>query len=110
MRGIDHCGKGLFVVWFFFSLTLPSSRNIASCGCAFSYGEEGLKGGAGRGGGPGNIFDVLFGEGRGRGGPSGPPRTSDVLFQMKVTLKELYNGNHRRLAVNRRCLCTTCKA
>lgn len=74
------------------------------------YGEEGLKGGAGRGGGPGNIFDVLFGEGRGRGGPSGPPRTSDVLFQMKVTLKELYNGNHRRLAVNRRCLCTTCKA
>lgn len=74
------------------------------------YGEEGLKGGAGRGGGSSDIIDILFNGGRGRGGGrQGPPKTKDVGFQMKVTLKELYNGNHRRLAVNRRCLCTSCK-
>lgn len=62
-------------------------------------GEEGLKEGGGRGGA--DIFEAMFGGGRGRGGPKGPQKGKSVQHAVKVTLEEVYNGKTTKIAVNR---------
>merc|ERR1719272_1796722 len=56
------------------------------------HGEAGLKGG---------------GMGRGRS-QRDTSRTRDVVHQLRVTLTDLYNGKVKKLAINRKVLCTDC--
>lgn len=65
------------------------------------YGEEGLEGAAG--GNPNDIFDALFGGGRGRGGKS-RKKTEDIVHPMKVTLEQLYAGATKKMAITRQVL------
>lgn len=74
-------------------------------------GEEALENGGAGGGGAGvDIFD-LFGFGGG-GGRRGGPRVrkgEDVLFPLKVTLEDLYNGTSKKLRLTKNVLCGDCK-
>ena len=78
------------------------------------YGPDSLKGD-----GPGNesdIFSHLFGDdfGFGFGFPGRSsrkkrtPRTKDITYNLKVTLEELYNGNDRKINLQRQRKCTAC--
>ena len=62
-------------------------------------GEEALAGG-----GPGvnanDIFSQFFGGGQ-KQQPSGPPTASPIVFPLKVTLAQMYNGETKRLRVKR---------
>lgn len=87
-------------------LSDPKKREIYDQG-----GEEAIKGGAGSGGGfefhsAMDIFDMFFG---GHGRQRGPRKTKDLVHQIKVTLKEMYNGNTRKLAVTKDVICEKCK-
>ncbi|KAI8616656.1 hypothetical protein BC830DRAFT_1167650 [Chytriomyces sp. MP71] len=80
------------------------------------YGEEGLEGGGGMGGGmnPGDLFSQLFGGGDpfGRGGgrgPSGPRRGKDMAHSLKVSLEDLYKGKTSKLALQKQVLCGPCE-
>uniref|UniRef100_A0A2P2HWC4 DnaJ homolog subfamily A member 1-like n=1 Tax=Hirondellea gigas TaxID=1518452 RepID=A0A2P2HWC4_9CRUS len=74
-------------------------------------GEQSLK--EGGGGGPGgfsspmDIFDMFFGGGGGR--RNRERKGKDVIHQMSVTLKELYNGTVRKLALQKHVICSKCK-
>lgn len=86
-------------------------------------GEEGLKDGAGGGGGfhghdPNDVFSQFFcggmggmfgGGGGGRGGRQKPTRTPDVQHQVGLSLQDFYRGRTKKLKVQRQVLCTTCK-
>lgn len=81
------------------------------------YGEEGLNGDGGPGGAGGNnLFDVLFGGGGGRGrgggggrgGKSQKRKGEDVVFPLKVTLEDVYNGTTKKLRLTKNVLCTDC--
>lgn len=95
-------------------LSDPKKREIYD-----QYGEDALKEGmgAGRGGGhnPFDIFEELFGRGRGgfAGGSSSRVRRKqqgeDVTHTLKVSLEELYNGTSKRLSLARDVLCSRCK-
>lgn len=87
-------------------LSNPEKRSIYDEG-----GEQALKEGPGGGGGfhsPMDIFDMFFGMGRGRADRSGPKRGKDVVYQLSVSLEELYNGVTRKLAVQKKALCDKC--
>jgi len=76
------------------------------------HGEQGIKeGGAGGGGGgfhsPTDLFDMFFGGGGGRG-HRGPRRTKNLMHQIQVSLKEMYNGATRKLALQKNVICEDC--
>uniref|UniRef100_A0A0K0F8Y1 DnaJ-like-2 (inferred by orthology to a D. melanogaster protein) n=1 Tax=Strongyloides venezuelensis TaxID=75913 RepID=A0A0K0F8Y1_STRVS len=86
-------------------LSDPQKREVYD-----KYGEEGLKeGGMGSSGGfdhAFDLFDMMFGGGK--GGRSQRTKAEDLYFQMKVTLKELYNGSKRKLKITRKIKCGKC--
>lgn len=80
------------------------------------YGEEGLSGDGGMnaedlfsqffGGGFGGAFG--FGGGHSHGRPRGPRRGEDVVFNLQVSLEELYKGKTAKIAIQRNILCGKC--
>jgi len=74
-------------------------------------GEEAVQdGGAGGGGGPSSIFEMFgFGGMGGRRGGSRVRRGEDVVFPLKVTLEDLYNGTSKKLRLTKNVLCAQCK-
>ncbi|CUM53720.1 uncharacterized protein AC631_00740 [Debaryomyces fabryi] len=79
-----------------------------------SYGEEGLSGAGGMGGGMGaeDIFSQFFGGGfggMGGGASRGPTRGKDIKHSISCTLEELYKGRTAKLALNKTILCKTCE-
>ncbi len=50
-----------------------------------------IGGSGGMGGGPMDMFDMLFGGGR-RGGGGGERKTKNMVHQLGVSLKDLYTG------------------
>lgn len=77
-----------------------------------AYGEDGLSGQGGMGGGMGadDIFSQFFGGGFGGGGaPRGPARGKDIKHLITCTLEELYKGRTAKLALNKTILCKACE-
>ncbi|KAI2796379.1 hypothetical protein RDWZM_006977 [Blomia tropicalis] len=73
-------------------------------------GEKAIKeGGMGASSSPMDIFDMFFGMGGRSRGREGPRKGKDMHFSLAVTLEELYNGSTRKLKVNRKEICDTCK-
>lgn len=107
-------------------LTDASKRDIYD-----QYGLEGLKdgvggtefedifshlfGGFGGGGGGGNPFfpfDLFGGAGGGggmRGGRQAKRRTQNLIYPLKVTLEELYNGATKSIEFDRSVVCKGCE-
>jgi len=56
----------------------------------------------------GGMFSSMFGGGGGRGGRRGPARGEDIVYQLQVTLEELYNGKTSKMAVTRNVICPKC--
>ncbi|KAJ3344311.1 Type I HSP40 co-chaperone [Gonapodya sp. JEL0774] len=82
------------------------------------YGEEGLSGEGGAGGGisPEDLFSHFFGGGMfggggggGRGKPSGPRRGKDMAHALKVSLEDLYKGKVSKLALQKQIICPKCE-
>lgn len=80
------------------------------------YGEEGLNGQAGMGGGMDaeDLFSQLFGGGIFGGGgrssrPSGPRRGKDMMHHLKVSLEDLYMGKTSKLALQKHVICPKCE-
>jgi len=76
------------------------------------YGLDGLK--EGRGGADfdpfGDMFGGFFGGLFGGGGMRrGPRKGQDTIFQLPVSLEDLYNGKTSKLQMSRTVLCKTCK-
>jgi DnaJ family protein A protein 2 len=75
------------------------------------FGEEGLENGGGGGGGSEvDIFDLFTGGAgrRGGGGQSRQRRGEDVVYPLKVTLDELYNGCSKKLRLTKSVICPGC--
>ncbi|EAY18053.1 DnaJ domain containing protein [Trichomonas vaginalis G3] len=75
------------------------------------YGPDGLK--EGMGGNAEDIFSHLFGDFGGFGFGGGRrqqrrQRTQDVLYDIKCTLEDLYNGKETTLKINRQVICPKC--
>jgi len=71
------------------------------------YGEEGLESG-----GPSSHSDIfdLFTGGGGRGrGQRRKQKGEDVVFPLKVTLDDLYNGTSKKLRLTKNILCKVCE-
>lgn len=73
-------------------------------------GEQALKEGTGGGGGgmftsPMDIFDMFFGGGGRRGRER---KGKDVVHQMNVTLRDLYNSSTRKLSLQKHIICPKC--
>ena len=90
-----------------------------------TYGEAGLRGaaggdpfggGAGAGGGLGDIFDAFFGGespfggGGGGGRPSGPPRGADVEAVLRLDLEQAVFGAEEQVTVKTAVVCEHCEA
>lgn len=95
-----------------------------------TYGEEGLRGDGGMGGGEGHgfnspedIFKMFFGEGRspfGMGGFGGGgdifghqqqnriKKTDPKVVNIPINLKEIYNGSKKKITLKIKCLCNKC--
>lgn len=77
------------------------------------HGMEGLQ----QGGGGGDfhsafdIFDMFFGGGGGRRRrqPGEKAKGRDTVHQLKVTLKELYCGSTRKMALHKNVICAACE-
>jgi len=83
-------------------LSDPEKRNLYD-----QYGLEGVESG---GGGPSmgsDIFD-LFGGGGSRRGRNEKKRGEDIMFPLKVSLEDLYNGTSKKLRLTKSVLCKTC--
>jgi DnaJ family protein A protein 2 len=77
-------------------------------GCLSSLLSATFSGGGGGGGGM-DIFDILSGRaGRGGGGDGRPQRRKgeDVVFPLKVSLDDLYNGMTKKLRLTKNVICT----
>lgn len=88
-------------------LSNPDKKRVYDQG-----GEQALKeGGGGGGGSPMDIFEMFFGMGGGRGGRQAASRRrgKDVVYQMSVTLDELYNGSTRKLSIAKKIICEKCE-
>jgi len=81
------------------------------------YGEEGLQGAGGASAesifeqvfGGGGMFGDMFGFGGGGGGRRrGPRKGEDIAFRLGVPLKDLYNGNVKKLKINKNVICDEC--
>jgi len=76
-------------------------------------GEQAIKEGGTSGGSfssPMDIFEMFFGMGGQRArGERGPRRGKDVVYQMSVTLEELYNGATRKLSIQKKVICEKCE-
>ncbi|XP_041378865.1 LOW QUALITY PROTEIN: dnaJ homolog subfamily A member 1-like [Gigantopelta aegis] len=70
-------------------------------------GEEALKEGGGGGHSAMDIFDIVFGMGRDK--RSREKRTKDMMYQLRVSLDEMYNGSKRKLAIQRNVICSACQ-
>ncbi|CAI7994362.1 DnaJ homolog subfamily A member 1 [Geodia barretti] len=70
-------------------------------------GEEALKESGGGGHDAYDIFDMFFGGGGRRGKREN--RTKDMIYPLKVSLDDLYNGRVSKLAVQRNIICDECK-
>ena len=75
------------------------------------YGEEALQGGAPTD--ATSIFEQMFGGGIfgdafGGGKRRGPQKGDDIVFNLGVTLKDLYNGITKKLKVKKRVICDKC--
>ncbi|XP_071784979.1 dnaJ homolog subfamily A member 2-like [Asterias amurensis] len=81
------------------------------------YGLEGLKEGAGEGGGFDDIFSHFFGGGifGGGGGGFGGGRRQrkmkgeDTVHRLGVSLEDLYNGKTSKLQLSKNVICGSCK-
>lgn len=72
------------------------------------YGEKGVEQGGGGGGmDAGDIFSQMFGGGGG-GGRRGPRKGKDVLFRLKVSMDELFNGATKKLRLTKQVICKPC--
>eukprot|EP00246_Nothoceros_aenigmaticus_P016967 TRINITY_DN798_c0_g1_i2.p1 TRINITY_DN798_c0_g1~~TRINITY_DN798_c0_g1_i2.p1 ORF type:complete len:158 (-),score=22.48 TRINITY_DN798_c0_g1_i2:130-603(-) len=95
-------------------LSDPEKRDIYD-----QYGEDALKEGMGGGGPSHNPFDIFesffgsgghpFGGSSGRGGRSRQRKGEDVVYPLKVSLEDLYNGTSKKLSLSRNVLCPKCK-
>lgn len=75
------------------------------------YGEQGIKegGGGGRGGFSANdIFAQFFGGGGFGGGRAGPETGPDTMYELELTLEQLYNGVTKKLAMRKNVICGDC--
>lgn len=85
------------------TLSDPEKRELYN-----EYGEEGVQNGGGGMGGATDIFDMLYrrqGGGRGR---SQKPKGEDCLFQLGVTLEDMYKGVKKNLRLTRNLICGEC--
>ncbi|KAL7753487.1 Type I HSP40 co-chaperone [Sorochytrium milnesiophthora] len=75
------------------------------------FGEQGLEGGGGMGGGsPADLFEHIFGGfGGGRQRDTGPRKGKDMAHALKVSLEDLYKGKTSKLALNKTVLCGSCE-
>jgi len=55
-----------------------------------------------------NIFDLFGGGGGGRRRPNEKRKGEDVVFPLKVTLDELYNGMTKKLRLTKSVICKDC--
>lgn len=86
-------------------LSNPEKKKIYDQG-----GEQALKeGGVGASGfsSPMDLFDMFFGEGCSQGHRR--RKGKDVVHQLSVTLKDLYKGATRKLALNKNVICDKCE-
>lgn len=75
------------------------------------YGDEGVQNGGGGGGHGGiDIFDLFNGGGgrRGQAAKSRKRQGENVVFPLKVTLEDLYNGMTKKLRLTKNIICGTC--
>lgn len=72
------------------------------------HGEDGVESGGG-GGDPTDIFEHLFGGGGRRGASRGKRKGEDVVFPLKVTLEDLYNGTSKKLRLTKNVICSGCQ-
>lgn len=85
-------------------LSDPEKRKIYD-----QMGLEGLRGGGGMGGGFGDIFDMFFrGGGGGRRGPRETPQLKPTVKQIKISLKDAYEGKVAKVDVERNVKCQGC--
>lgn len=86
-------------------LSNPEKRQVYDHG-----GETAIKQGHTGGGmdsSPMDLFEMFFGEGARR--ERGPRKGKDIVYQMSVTLEELYNGATRKLAISKKVVCDKCE-
>lgn len=87
-------------------LSNPEKREIYDHG-----GEQAIKqghsGGMSSDHNPMDIFEMFFGGGRQR--ERGPKKGKDIIYQLSVTLEELYNGATRKLAISKKVVCDKCE-
>lgn len=87
-------------------LSNPEKREIYDHG-----GEQAIKqghsGGMSSDHNPMDIFEMFFGGGRQR--ERGPKKGKDIIYQLNVTLEELYNGATRKLAISKKVVCDKCE-
>lgn len=91
-------------------LSSPEKRQIYD-----AYGEQGLDNAEQGGGGPGmgtdpfDLFSQIFGfNAAGQRQPRGRPRTQDAVYELQLSLEELYQGTSRTIAFTRDVVCGTC--
>ncbi|RKP06964.1 DnaJ subfamily A member 2 [Thamnocephalis sphaerospora] len=76
------------------------------------FGEAGLSGDGGMGGGMGmsaeDLFSQIFGGGMPRRQPSGPRRGKDMMHQLRVSLEDLFKGKTSKLALQKHVICKGC--
>lgn len=86
-------------------LSNPEKRQVYDHG-----GETAIKQGHTGGGmdsNPMDLFEMFFGGGARR--ERGPRKGKDIVYQMSVTLEELYNGASRKLAISKKVVCDKCE-
>lgn len=89
-------------------LSSPEKRQLYD-----AYGEQGLDNAEQGGGGPGmgtdpfDLFSSMFGFNAGAG-PRGKPRTKDSIYELQLSLEELYQGTTRNIKFTRDVVCKRC--